>query len=387
MGLNACAGRDRRLTGSPSGARRSGAPALRRALRGSLGSAPSRNAAARGERGGGGATREPPPRRGRPGTGPRAGRDPRGGERSRTRRGRGGSDAGGQRRAEIKAPRLPPSHPFSLVTFFFFFFPPSSPSKGTAAAAAAPEQPRRGRRRHEPAAAAVGPRRRRLSADPGLPGPPSVPAALGAAAAAMSAQSLLSSVFSCSSPAAAAAPAAAKSLSKRRLRQTRSLDPAIIGGGREEGEGAGRAPRARAAGSPPGQPRAPRGSSASTPSSPLERSPPGSALFDGGSPRGKRSPGREPPFLPRAPSASALSGPAAANSIFSSPRRWLQQRKGQPSPPGSRPAAYVVRKSEVGPPRRDPRPPRGAAPRASSPRESAAPSGWERRGARLERPP
>ncbi|XP_042723452.1 rho GTPase-activating protein 6 [Lagopus leucura] len=161
----------------------------------------------------------------------------------------------------------------------------------------------------------------------------------------MSAQSLLSSVFSCSSP-AAAAPAAAKSLSKRRLRQTRSLDPAIIGGGREEGEGAGRVPRARAAGSPPWEPRAPRGSSASTPSSPLERSPPGIALFDGGSPRGKRSPGREPPFLPRAPSASALSGPAAANSIFSSPRRWLQQRKGQPSPPGSRPAAYFVRKSE-----------------------------------------
>ncbi|XP_062457126.1 rho GTPase-activating protein 6 isoform X1 [Rhea pennata] len=165
----------------------------------------------------------------------------------------------------------------------------------------------------------------------------------------MSAQSLLSSVFSCSSPAAAAAAPAAKSLSKRRLRQTRSLDPAIIGGGGEEGEGAGRAPRARAAGSPPARRGAPPppGASLSTPCTPLERSPPGSGLFDDETLRGKRSPGRELPFLARTPSASALSGPAgAANSIFSSPRRWLQQRKGQPSPPGPRPAAYVVCKSE-----------------------------------------
>ncbi|XP_066838268.1 rho GTPase-activating protein 6 isoform X2 [Anser cygnoides] len=151
----------------------------------------------------------------------------------------------------------------------------------------------------------------------------------------MSAQSLLSSVFSCSSPAAPAA----RSLSKRRLRQTRSLDPAIIGGGRDEGEG-----RGRAAGSPPGErrgargaPPPPHGFSSSTPSTPLERSPPGSGLFEPDSPRGKRSPGRELPFLARTPSA---------NSIFSSPRRWLQQRKGQPSPPGPRPAAYVVWRSE-----------------------------------------
>ncbi|KAM9020331.1 rho GTPase-activating protein 6 isoform 1-T1 [Ara ararauna] len=165
----------------------------------------------------------------------------------------------------------------------------------------------------------------------------------------MSAQSLLSSVFSCSSP-AAAAPAAAKSLSKRRLRQTRSLDPAIIGGCREDSEGAGRVPRVRAAGSPPGERCNPRGAppvpgaSFSTPSTPLERSPPGSVLFDEENPRGKRSPGCELPFLARTPSASALSGPA--NSIFSSPRRWLQQRKGQPSLPGPPPAAYVVWKSE-----------------------------------------
>ncbi|XP_035196715.1 rho GTPase-activating protein 6 isoform X2 [Oxyura jamaicensis] len=151
----------------------------------------------------------------------------------------------------------------------------------------------------------------------------------------MSAQSLLSSVFSCSSPAAPAA----RSLSKRRLRQTRSLDPAIIGGGRDEGEG-----RGRAAGSPPGErrgargaPPPPHGFSSSTPSTPLERSPPGSGLFEPDSPRGKRSPGRELPFLARTPSA---------NSIFSSPRRWLQQRKGQPSPPGPRPAAYVVWRSQ-----------------------------------------
>lgn len=56
-------------------------------------------------------------------------------------RGRGGSDSGRLRRAEIKAPLLPPSLPFSLVTFFFFFLPlPRLPSK-VAAAAAAPEQP------------------------------------------------------------------------------------------------------------------------------------------------------------------------------------------------------------------------------------------------------
>lgn len=164
----------------------------------------------------------------------------------------------------------------------------------------------------------------------------------------MSAQSLLSSVFSCSSPAAPAA----RSLSKRRLRQTRSLDPAIIGGGRDEGEG-----RGRATGSPPGErrgargaPPPPRGFSASTPSTPLERSPPGSGLFEPDSPRGKRSPGRELPFLARTPSA---------NSIFSSPRRWLQQRKGQPSPPGPRPAAYVVWRSEVGSPASATTPPSG----------------------------
>lgn len=190
------------------------------------------------------------------------------------------------------------------------------------------------------------------------PGPPAVPAVPGTAATAMSAQSLLNSVFSCSSPAAAAP---AKSLSKRRLRQTRSLDPAIIGGGQEHGEGAGRAPRARAAGSPPEEHRRPRGAppppgaSFSTPSTPLERSPPGSALFDEDSPRGKRSPGWELPFLTRTPSASALSGPPGpANSIFSSPRRWLQQRKGQPSPSEPRPAAYVVWKSEVGAPAHPP---------------------------------
>lgn len=239
------------------------------------------------------------------------------------------------------------------------------------------------------------------------PGPPAVPAVPGAAATAMSAQSLLNSVFSCSSPAAAAP---AKSLSKRRLRQTRSLDPAIIGGGQEHGEGAGRAPRARAAGSPPGEHRRPRGAppppgaSFSTPSTPLERSPPGSALFDEDSPRGKRSPGWELPFLTRTPSASALSGPPGpANSIFSSPRRWLQQRKGQPSPSEPRPAAYVVWKSEVGAPAHPPgtgtrraalppgprhrRPP--VRPSGAAPRRTAAARRWD--GAaplgRCRRPP
>ncbi|XP_030312983.1 rho GTPase-activating protein 6-like [Calypte anna] len=196
----------------------------------------------------------------------------------------------------------------------------------------------------------------------------------------MSAQSLLSSVFSCSSP------AAAKSLSKRRLRQTRSLDPAIIGGGREDGS---RAPRARAAGSPLGERRYPRGAptpygaSFSTPSTPLERSPPGSAVFDEESPRGKRSPGWELPFLARSPSASALSGPAGpANSIFSSPRRWLQQRKGQPSPPGPRPAAYVVWKSEVGPPAPGGRAPAGPPSPPAHAVDTRRGSPWEFRSCR-----
>lgn len=51
-------------------------------------------------------------------------------------RGRGGSDSGSLRRAQIKAPLLPFSLPFSLVTFFFFF--PPSPSQQSDRAGGSP---------------------------------------------------------------------------------------------------------------------------------------------------------------------------------------------------------------------------------------------------------
>ncbi|CAI5772234.1 Hypothetical predicted protein [Podarcis lilfordi] len=184
----------------------------------------------------------------------------------------------------------------------------------------------------------------------------------------MSAHSLLNSVFSCSSsPAPGASPSfPPKSLSKRRLRQTRSLDPAVIGRGEEAADGSLRAPRARAvaaAGSPSAECLAAFSSRAllrpaapptpppplSTPSTPLDKSPSGSFHFDYESPRGKRHTAWELPFLARAPSASALGsvpgGGGGANSIFFSPRKWLQQRKGQQLP-SSHASAYVVWKSE-----------------------------------------
>ncbi|XP_070606926.1 rho GTPase-activating protein 6 isoform X2 [Erythrolamprus reginae] len=185
----------------------------------------------------------------------------------------------------------------------------------------------------------------------------------------MSAHSLLNSVFSCSSSPAAAGspPLCPKSFSKQGLRQTRSLDPAVIGrSGGEEGttpESSGRFARAKTTSSPSAEYlaaftsrallRPPRGSqsgafSLSVPSTPLEKSPSGSFHFDYEGPRGKRLTAWELPFLARAPSASALSGGyggSGANSIFFSPRKWLQQRKGQhlPSSPSS---SYVVWKAE-----------------------------------------
>ncbi|KAM6446891.1 rho GTPase-activating protein 6 isoform 1-T1 [Liasis olivaceus] len=185
----------------------------------------------------------------------------------------------------------------------------------------------------------------------------------------MSAHSLLNSVFSCSSSPAAAGspPPSSKSFSKRRLRQTRSLDPAVIGrSSGEEGtalESSARAARAKAAGGPsaeylafssrallrpPGGGTAQGAFSLSTPSTPLDKSPSGSFHFDYESPRVKRLTAWELPFLARAPSASALSsayGGGGANSIFLSPRKWLQQRKGHHLP-SSHSSPYVVWKSE-----------------------------------------
>lgn len=195
----------------------------------------------------------------------------------------------------------------------------------------------------------------------------------------MSAQSLLHSVFSCSSPASGGA-ASAKGFSKRKLRQTRSLDPALIGGcGGEAGvegssrgatggrlcstlppaEGLGprsasspRGPHPRASRLPPPRPLC---SSYSTPSTPQEKSPSGSFHFDYEVPLGrgglKKSMAWDLPSVLAGPgsgrSAILCSSGGGPNGIFASPRRWLQQRKFQ-SPPNSHSHPYVVWKSEVG---------------------------------------
>ncbi|KAI5146819.1 Rho Gtpase-Activating Protein 6 [Manis pentadactyla] len=192
----------------------------------------------------------------------------------------------------------------------------------------------------------------------------------------MSAQSLLHSVFSCSSPAAGGA-ASAKGFSRRKLRQTRSLDPALIGGcggeaGAEGGsrgatggrlctllsaaEGLGsrsassRAPPLRTNRLPPPRPLC---SSFSTPSTPQEKSPSGSFHFDYEVPLGrgglKKSMAWDLPSGLPGPgsgrSAVLCSSAGGPNGIFASPRRWLQQRKCQ-SPPNSQGHPYVVWKSE-----------------------------------------
>ncbi|KAM5289901.1 rho GTPase-activating protein 6 isoform 1-T1 [Glossophaga mutica] len=193
----------------------------------------------------------------------------------------------------------------------------------------------------------------------------------------MSAQSLLHSVFSCSSPASGGS-ASAQGFSKRKLRQTRSLDPALIGGsGGEVGvegglpgatggrlcsalspaEGLGprsasssRGPHPRANRLPPPRPLC---SSFSTPSTPQEKSPSGSFHFDYEVPLGrsslKKSMAWDLPSVLAGPgtgrSAILCSSGGGSNSIFASPRRWLQQRKFQ-SPPNSHGHPYVVWKSE-----------------------------------------
>ncbi|XP_007455125.1 PREDICTED: rho GTPase-activating protein 6 [Lipotes vexillifer] len=193
----------------------------------------------------------------------------------------------------------------------------------------------------------------------------------------MSAQSLLHSVFSCSSPASGSA-ASAKGFSKRKLRQTRSLDPALIGGcaGEAGSEGGSRGATggrvcsplsvaeglgSRLASSPRGPPPRvnrlpsprPLCSPFSTPSTPLEKSPSGSFHFDYEVPLGRS--GLKKSMVWDLP--SVLAGPGSGrstilcssgggpNGIFASPRRWLQQRKFQ-SPPDSHGQPYVVWKSE-----------------------------------------
>uniref|UniRef100_UPI0037E7BFF7 rho GTPase-activating protein 6-like isoform X1 n=1 Tax=Semicossyphus pulcher TaxID=241346 RepID=UPI0037E7BFF7 len=160
------------------------------------------------------------------------------------------------------------------------------------------------------------------------------------------AHGLLNSVFSCSSP-------ASKAITKRRLRQTRSLDPAIIrhcGDGSEGVSGASFSAPAdagasseRLAAKPSLRTKIPTlkepiSPSISSPSIPLDVSPSSNFHFDYDfGKRAKRNTAGDLPFLVRGPGA-AQSG--STGTLFS-PRRWLQ-RKAQPSSSH----AYVVWKSE-----------------------------------------
>lgn len=182
----------------------------------------------------------------------------------------------------------------------------------------------------------------------------------------MSGQNLLNSVFSCSSP-------TAKTFSKNRLRQTRSLDPAIIRNYSNERDElapvlhedssngaplhtskwrdtesypmsgsmtitstdyltASRSMRLK-------QKSVPRGSF-STPTTPLEKSPSTSFHFDYDIKGIKRNTAWDLPFLARSPLTLTPSG--STNSIFS-PRKWLQQKKVQSQIQQS----YIVWRSEV----------------------------------------
>lgn len=161
------------------------------------------------------------------------------------------------------------------------------------------------------------------------------------------AQGLLNSVFSCSSP-------ASKAITKRRLRQTRSLDPAIIRHcGTDEASGGpfSGAAAADAGASPERLPlkpalrtkiptlKEPITPSLSSPSIPLDISPSSNFHFDYDTvKRAKRNTAGDLPFLVRGTGAV----PSGSTGTLFSPRRWLQ-RKAQPSSSH----AYVVWKSEV----------------------------------------
>lgn len=143
------------------------------------------------------------------------------------------------------------------------------------------------------------------------------------------AQGLLNSVFSCSSP-------ASKAIAKRRLRQTRSLDPAII---RHCGTGGGDAGAKAALRTRIPALKEPIAPSLSSPSIPSDVSPSSNFHFDYELvKRAKRISAAE---FPRGGAAQ----PASAAGTLFSPRRWLQ-RKVQPACPRH----YVVWNSEVTPP-------------------------------------
>ncbi|XP_072319612.1 rho GTPase-activating protein 6-like isoform X2 [Eucyclogobius newberryi] len=149
------------------------------------------------------------------------------------------------------------------------------------------------------------------------------------------AQGLLNSVFSCSSP-------ASKAIAKRRLRQTRSLDPAII---RHCGADGQSAVPTLDAGAPLSKPplrtkthKEPIAPSLSTPSLPLDISPSSNFHFDYDPvKRAKRNTAGDLPYLVRGP---GVASPASTGALFS-PRRWLQKKA-----PPSCSHAFVVWKSE-----------------------------------------
>lgn len=162
------------------------------------------------------------------------------------------------------------------------------------------------------------------------------------------AQGLLNSVFSCSSP-------ASKAITKRRLRQTRSLDPAIIRYCDTGTHGVSGTPFSGAAADAGAFPersavkptlrtkiptlKEPITPSLSSPSIPLDVSPSSNFHFDYDIvKRAKRNTAGDLPFLVRGPGAT----PSGSTGTLFSPRRWLQ-RKAQPSSSH----AYVVWKSEV----------------------------------------
>lgn len=160
------------------------------------------------------------------------------------------------------------------------------------------------------------------------------------------AQGLLNSVFSCSSP-------ASKAIAKRRLRQTRSLDPAIIrhcDAGTDGASGvqlstvdAG-APLEHRSAKPALRTKIPTltepiSPSVSSPSIPSDISPSSNFQFDYDLvKRPKRNTAGDLPFMVRGPGST----PTGSTGTLFSPRRWLQ-KKVQPTCPH----AYIVWKLEV----------------------------------------
>lgn len=150
-----------------------------------------------------------------------------------------------------------------------------------------------------------------------------------------SAQGLLHSVFSCSSP-------ASRSISKRRLRQTRSLDPAIIRNcDSADSEVESEEPVASQTDTQPHSKLATAtlkwthqllSPSLSSPATPLDTSPSSSFHFDFDLKSGKRNTAWDLPFL-------ASSG--TTGTIFS-PRRWLQRKAHHTAA-----HEYVIWRSEV----------------------------------------